>query len=135
MECVQRLCRRPRTVPKFSEEILSLHVVFKTVEDQLCDQGFKNKTLTLSTKHVDDLKILRDGLKTTLMELDALLKKYQSLIGNHSISFDRLKWGKEDLAELRERILVHVGLLTAFNLSLTRCVHIPNPSVLENRNI
>jgi len=35
---------------------------------------------------------------------------------SHSISFDQLR---RDFGGLRERILMHIGLLTAFNTSLT----------------
>ena len=114
----------PEQFRNFSQEILSLHVVVKTVEDQLHNTGPGDITLTMSAKHMDDLKTLHDGLQTIMKELDALLKKYQSLAENHSLSFDRLKWGQEDLVGFRERILMHVGLLTAFNTSLMWYVHI-----------
>ena len=117
----------PEQFRNFSQEILSLHVVVKTVEDQLRNRGPRNNTLTLSAKHTDDLKTLHDGLQTIIKELDALLKKYQSLTEDRFISFDRLKWGQEDLVGLRERILMHVGLLTAFNTSITWYVHVRLP--------
>ncbi|KAF8455123.1 hypothetical protein BGX38DRAFT_1169192 [Terfezia claveryi] len=115
----------PEQFRNFSQEILSLHIVFKKVEDQLCNQGPGNSILRLSARDMDDLKILHDGLQTIMKELDACLKKYQSLMEDHSISFDRLRWGQEDLVGFRERILMHVGLLTAFNTSLI-CGHVAN---------
>ena len=113
----------PEQFRNFSREILSLHVVFKKVEDQLRNQGFGSNTLTLSANDTNDLKILHDGLQSIVKELDALLQKYHSLTENHSISFYRLRWGQEDLSGLRERIIVHVGLLTAFNTSLMSYVN------------
>jgi len=118
----------PEQFRNFSQEILSLHVVFKKVEDQLRNQGSGNTTLMLSAKDTDDLKILHDGLQTIMKELEALLQKYRSLTENRSISFDRLRWGQEDLAGFRERILMHVGLLAMFNTSLTSYVHPPSGS-------
>ncbi|KAF8445103.1 hypothetical protein BGX38DRAFT_701066 [Terfezia claveryi] len=109
----------PEQFRNFSREILSLHVVYKQIKDQLCNQGYGNNSSTLSAKDTNDLKILHDGLQNIIKELDALLKKYKSLTVNHSVSFDRLRWGLEDLAGFRERIVIHVGLLTAFNTSLT----------------
>jgi len=111
----------PEQFRNFSQEILSLHVVVKTIEDQLRNQGPGNN---LSAKHSNDLKTFHDGLQTIMKELDTLLKKYQSLTEDHSISFDRLRWGQEDLVGFRERIITHVGLLTAFNTSLTWYVHV-----------
>ncbi|RPB22052.1 hypothetical protein L211DRAFT_763405, partial [Terfezia boudieri ATCC MYA-4762] len=113
----------PEQFRNFSQEILSLHVVYKQIEDRLCNQGYGNNNSTLSAKDMDDLRILHDGLQNIMRELDALLQKYQSLTENHSVSFDRLRWGQEDLAGFRERIVMHVGLLTAFNTSLTAYVH------------
>ena len=122
----------PKQFRDFAHEILSLHVVFKKVEDQLRNQGFGNNTLTLSAKDADDLKILRDGLQTIVKDLDALLQKYRSLKENHSISFDRLRWGQEDLSGLRGRLIVHIGLLTAFNTSLMSYVKPPfKPPILS----
>ena len=118
----------PEQFRNFSQEILSLHVVFKKVEDHLRNQGFGDNitgTLTLSAKDANDIKILYDGLQTIVKDLDALLKKYQSLLENRNILFDRLRWGQRDLTELRGRILVHIGLLNAFNTSLTWYVVFP----------
>jgi len=113
----------PEQFCSFSQEILSLHIVFKKVEDQLRNQGFRNSNLTLSTKDKDDLKNLHGGLQSVIKELDARLNKYRSLPENHSVWFDRLRWGQEDLAEFRERIVMHVCLLTAFNTSVLWYVH------------
>jgi len=113
----------------FSKEILSLHVVVKNVEQQLCTPaeaggvgllGSGSNTSSLSSKDRDDLKALCDGLQIIVKELDALHVRYQSLASNFRISIDRLKWGKEDLAGLRERIHTTISLLTAFNASLAK---------------
>ena len=126
----------PEQFRNFSQEILSLHVVFKKVEDQLGNQGLGNNTLTLSARDTNDLKILHDGLQTIVKELDALLQKYNSLTENHTISFDRLRWGKEDLSGVRERIIAYVGLLTAFNTSLMSYVNPPlNSSLYPTRSV
>ena len=107
----------PEQFRNVSQEILSLHVVFGKVEDQLHNQGY-----ALSAKDMDDLKILYNGLKTVMEELDALLNRYQSLSGNRIISFGRLKWGQEDLIGLRDKLRSNVTLLTVFNSSLARYV-------------
>ncbi|KAF8417400.1 hypothetical protein EV426DRAFT_376691 [Tirmania nivea] len=123
----------PEQFRNFSGEILSLHVVVRKIEDQLGMSGSEGgansnagpsrlpgcgSITSLSEEDKNDLNILYDGLQTTMKELDNLLKKYQTLASNPIISFDRLKWGKEDLAGLRERIHLSVSLLTAFNASL-----------------
>jgi len=101
----------PKQFRDLSQEISSLHVVHKQVEAQLL-------TVTLSANHTLDLKVLHDGLQTLMKDLSDLLEKYKSLTKNYTISFDRLRWGQEDIAELRQRILIHVCLLSAFNTNL-----------------
>ena len=133
----------PEQFRNFSQEILALHVVVSKVEDQLGISGSYGAAsgsgsqipaiasgswsqlptiVTLSMKDKNDLKILYDGLKGIMEELDALLKKYKSLSENHSISFDRLKWGQENLVGLRERLRSNITLLTTFNASLAKYV-------------
>jgi len=123
----------PGQFRNFSKEILSLHVVIKKVEQQLgCIPGSDagsaalpgsgSSTLQLNSKDTEDLKTLYDGLQAIVTELGALHAKYQSLASNPKISFDRLKWGKEDLSGLRERIQTNINLLTAFNASLAKFV-------------
>ena len=122
----------PEQFRNFSQEILALHVVVRKVEDQLGisgpDEAASGSQLptvaTLSMKDKDDLKILYDGLKGIMEELDTLLKKYERLSENRGIQFDRLKWGQEDLVELRERLRSNITLLTTFNASLTKYVHL-----------
>jgi len=126
----------PEQFRNFSKEILSLHVVIKKVEQQLgCTPGSDSyqagsaelpgsgsSTLRLNSRNTEDLKTLFDGLQAIVTELAVLHAKYQSLASNPKISFDRLKWGKEDLSGLRVRIHTNISLLTAFNASLAKCV-------------
>ncbi|RPB21396.1 hypothetical protein L211DRAFT_889902 [Terfezia boudieri ATCC MYA-4762] len=115
----------PEQFRTFSQEISSLNVVYQGVADQLQNQGGENNTLTLGEKNMADLKILHDGLQAFIKELEALLKRYQSLKEAKTFSFDRLQWGLEDLEGFRKRIPMHVCLLTAFNTSLMWYVHLP----------
>ena len=124
----------PEQFRSFSKEILSLHIVIRKVEDQLGISGSNGTasgsrsggaasvSVDLSTKDENDLKILYDGLKDIVKELSDLLQKYQHLASNPTISFDRFKWGKEDLVGLREKIQSNITLLTAFNATLAKYV-------------
>ena len=58
-----------------------------------------------------------------MKELDNLLKKYKSLESTCNL-IDRLKWGQEDLAGLRDKIRTNISMLTAFNSTLTKYVHL-----------
>ena len=128
----------PGQFHNFSAEILSLHVVVKNVEQQLCtlaelegDQtgsashpGSGGKTLRLNSKDTENLKTLFEGLQSIVAQLDALLVKHQRLASNRRISMK--EWGKEDLAGLRERIHTTISMLTGFNANLAKCV-LPPP--------
>jgi len=133
----------PEQFRDFSQEILSLHSVVRKVEDQLgisdldgmagrsrplaSDSGaVYAASLSLSAEDKNDLKILYDGLKAIMKELDDLLRKYQHLASNPTISFDRLKWGREDLVGLRDKIRSNIMLLTGFNVTLAKYVHVPH---------
>ena len=127
----------PEQFRNFSQEILSLHVVVRKVEDQLgisgprriasgspqlASGGVASLTLTLSTQGKNDLKILYDGLQSIMKELGDLLRKYQHLASSPTISFDRLKWGCEDLVGLRDKVWSNITLLTGFNSTLVKYV-------------
>ena len=129
----------PEQFRNFSQEILALHVVVRKVEGQLglsdSDGGSQLPAVgsssgsqppvvaTLSAKDKEDLKILYDGLQAIMKELDNLLKKYKSLESTRS-PIDRFKWGQEDLVGLRDKIQSNITLLTAFNSTLAKYVHL-----------
>ena len=123
---VHRICRCPRAIPQFLARDFIPSCWVQGSRRPATPSGSGGNTFTLSEKEANDLKSLHGGLQTIMRELDALLRKYHTLTENLSISFDRLTWGQEDLSELGERIVVHVGLLTAFNTSLMSYV---NPSL------
>jgi len=124
----------PEQFRNLSQDILSLNVVVRKVEDQLGISGSGQtegasrlpdleNIPSLSAKDRGDLVILYAGLRTIMKELDDLLNKYQSLATNHQINrIDRLKWGKEDLVGLRDKLRSNITLLTSFNTSLVKCV-------------
>ena len=106
----------PEQFRNFSQEILSLHIVIRKVEDQLgitgSDASASGRVASLSTKDKEDLKILYNGLQNVMKELDDLLKQYRNLESSRS-PIDRWKWGQEDLVGLRDKIRSNITLLTA----------------------
>jgi len=126
----------PEQFQNLSQEVLSLHVAARKVEDQLgisgyAETGVGSATVTrqpdsggignLSRKDKDDLRMLYDGLQTLMKEMDDLLKKSQNS-ALHGNPIDRLRCGQEDLAELRDKVRSNITLLTAFNMRLAECV-------------
>ncbi|KFX92266.1 hypothetical protein V490_05496 [Pseudogymnoascus sp. VKM F-3557] len=97
---------------RISSEVASLHVVIKETEE------YVTETQGLSPSRDARLTILIDGCKEVLLELEALLNNYESLGTQAQRSWDRVRWGLEELADVRSRIISNTSLLTAFNSSL-----------------
>ncbi|KFY26110.1 hypothetical protein V493_04256 [Pseudogymnoascus sp. VKM F-4281 (FW-2241)] len=97
---------------RMSGEVASLHVVIKETEEYVAE------TQGLSPSRDARLTILIDGCKEVLAELESLLNTYESLGTQAQRSWDRVRWGLEELADVRSRIISNTSLLTAFNSSL-----------------
>lgn len=97
----------PESFGHIHTEVLSLHAVLKEVHEAFSQQ-------TLSPSRQTSLKYVGDGCRDVLAELQALVEKYHSLGINSKLTWDRMKWGAEDIVGLRARLTSNVGLLTAF---------------------
>ena len=90
-----------------SSEVLSLHAVLKESEETLL-------VPPPSPTSVARLRIVLEGCTHVLNDLQALVKKYESLGSKSKVTWDRMKWGTEDITEIRARLTSNVALLTAF---------------------
>jgi len=97
---------------RISGEVASLHVVLKETEEYLAE------TRDLSPSRDARLAVLIDGVKDVLKDLEKLLAGYDSLGTQAQRTWDRMRWGLQDLADVRSRIVSNTTLLTAFNSSL-----------------
>ena len=90
-----------------SVEVLSLHAVLKESEETL---------LVPPPPPASEarLRVVLEGCSQVLNDLQSLVKKYESLGSKSKVTWDRMKWGKEDIAEIRARLTSNVTLLTAF---------------------
>ena len=90
-----------------SAEVLSLHAVLKESEETL---------LVPPPQPASEarLRVILQGCAGVLNDLQALVNKYESLGSKSKLTWDRMKWCKEDIAELRGRLTSNVALLTAF---------------------
>lgn len=99
---------------RLSSEVASLHVVVKETEEHIQEnQG-------LSPSRDARLNILVDGCKEVLADLERLLLNYESLGTQQQRTWDRVRWGMEELSEVRQRIISNTTMLTAFNSSLAK---------------
>ena len=97
----------PESFQKIHIEVLSL----KAVLDEAQETIFKRP---LEPKREERLQIIVKGCHSTLTDLDELISKYESLGTQTKRTWDRMRWCKEGILELRARLGNHVTMLTAF---------------------
>lgn len=97
----------PESFAGVRQETLSLHAVLKEIEEALGE-------CQLQSSQQERLQTICDGCKSVLEDLSALIQKYQSLGAQSQRTWDRLRWGKEDVDSLRNRLTSNVVLLSSF---------------------
>lgn len=97
---------------RLSAELMSLHAVLKETED------FLKEHPDMETSRRNRLEILTDGCNMTLRDLQAIVKRYDSLSTQAQRTWDRMHFGLQDLSEIRSRLVSSTTLLTAFNTSV-----------------
>lgn len=101
---------------RLSNEVASLHVVLKETED------YVHEFTDFDTSRNYRLKILTDGCNDILKDLEKLLNSYESLGTQAQRTWDRMRFGLEDLTDMRSRLVSQATLLTAFNSTLIKYV-------------
>ena len=90
-----------------SLEVLSLHAVLKECEETLFDRP-------LQPTRAERLIVIKDGCDKVLVDLQSLVDKYESLGTQSKRTWDRMKWGNEDIGEIRGRLISNTTMLNAF---------------------
>ncbi|GAB1314608.1 Potassium channel AKT1 [Madurella fahalii] len=97
---------------RLSTELLSLHAVLNETHEFLID----NPKLDTSRRH--RLSMLCDQCNAALEGLDSIVARYESLGTQAQRTWDRMRFGLNDLSDVRERLVSSVTLLTAFNTAM-----------------
>jgi hypothetical protein len=105
---VYKACKAaPSSFNNISGEVLSFHAVLEEVEETLDDQK-------LSPSRQARLETITGGCGSLLEDLQAVVKKYESLGSQGKRTWDRLNWDAEQISELRARLTSNTVMLTAF---------------------
>lgn len=105
---IYRACKdAPESFKNISQEVSSLHLVLKEVEETYSDE-------TLPDAQQSHLQTIGDGCRAVLEDLQTILDKYNSLGSKTKRTWDRLGWGSRDIVELRSRLISNTVLLTTF---------------------
>ena len=84
-----------------------MHIVLKEVEEEVLARP-------LAPIKQERLEAIGEGCYLVLNDLDNLIKRYQSLATQSKRTWDRMRYGMEDITELRARLTSNTGLLTAW---------------------
>ncbi|KAL8946056.1 MAG: hypothetical protein Q9222_007493 [Ikaeria aurantiellina] len=105
---VYKSCKEaPDSFADISQEVLSLHAVIREFGDSLA-------TATLPASQLNGLQTVARGCRKVLSDLQTIIDRYSSLGSQSKRTWDRLAWGKENITELRSRLISNTGLLNAF---------------------
>ena len=97
----------PGSFDNISVEVLSLHAVLKECEETVFARP-------LSQDRKERLVVIKEGCDKVLQDLQSLVTKYESLGTQSKRTWDRMKWGNEDIAEIRARLTSNITILTAY---------------------
>ena len=97
----------PETFGNLSAEVLSFQALLKEAEETLF-------TRPLPPASQSRLETIGNGCRSVLEDLQALMDKYEGLGLQVKRTWNRLKWGNEDVSEVRARLISNSTLLTGF---------------------
>ncbi|KAI1270982.1 hypothetical protein F5Y07DRAFT_406311 [Xylaria sp. FL0933] len=114
---------------RLSGEVASLHVVLKETEDYL------GEFHDLDVSRVNRLQILTTGCHDTLKDLERLMRSYDNLGTQVQRTWDRFRFGLQDLTDIRSRIgeLLGMKLTSSASSSTIRIEKRLNKFVCEVR--
>jgi hypothetical protein len=93
---------------EISTHVGYLHNVVKETQELLSNE-------TLSEVQGGRFRPLLHNIKEDLDDLNQLLIKHENMGTQSARIWDRMRWGLEDMAQLRLRLMRHTAMLEAFN--------------------
>jgi hypothetical protein len=110
---VYKLCRDSSSeFQNIKGDVAALHAVVKETEE--LDE------LNLSAEQKLRLETLKKNCQDVLLELKTLVDGYESLGTQAQRTWDRLRWGLEDVTKVREKMVSSTTLLGAFNSTVVK---------------
>ncbi len=87
-------------------EVFSLYAVLKEAEEIIFQSP-------LRAERQMRVKTVLNGCASVLSDLQRLVSKYESLGLRSKCTWDRIRWGSEEVTELRTRLISNVAMLVA----------------------
>jgi hypothetical protein len=99
-----------------SQTVIALHTAIKELEDEIENpDSILNRT---GASKKSELGLLVKNCVSVLQQLNQLLIKYKSLGTRSKRTWDRVRFGTENLQEIRDKLMVHTSSLTLFLTTL-----------------
>lgn len=99
---------------RISDEVSSLHLILRDTEDLL------QETSNLNEARRSRLTTLLETSTNVLNDLNKQLSTYESFGTDTQRTWDRLRWGLQDVSEIRSKLICVSTMLAAFNSSLAK---------------
>lgn len=97
----------PESFGNIHVEVLSFHAVLKEIQETVLPRP-------QSDERQARLAIVVNGCKRVLDDLQQLVDNYGSQPTKTKQTWNRMRWGFEDLTDIRGRLVSNTGMLTAF---------------------
>lgn len=95
-----------------------MHTVVKDLQDEA---GDANSVLNRrGAPRRQELLLLVENLRSALIEIDAIVQRYQGLARRERRIWDQLKFASEDLGQVRGKLTFHLTAINVFTESLSR---------------
>jgi hypothetical protein len=102
-----------------AKTVIALHTAIKELEDEVENpDSILNRTDHTGASKLSELELLVKNCKGALQQLNKLLIKYNSLGTSSRRTFDVLRFGAENLSEIREKLMTHTSSLALFLTTL-----------------
>lgn len=98
-----------------SEEVEAMYIVLQSIRKSISESETQ-----IAVEKREELDRVSRGSISVLNELRDLLNRYSSLGSNSHKTWDKYRWGDENVYLLRSRLISNTSLLTTFNTSLVK---------------
>lgn len=100
---------------RVAKEVKILHVTLKETEELLEEYHFD-----LTPSRRERLELIRESCSENLNELQALIQKYDRLATPSQRVWDQMRFGLQDVSEIKQNIVATYTKLDAFNHILSK---------------
>jgi len=113
---VYKACRdSSEEFQRVAKEVKILHITIKETEELLDEYHWE-----LSPSRRERLELIRESCAENLNELQSHVQKYEQLATPSQRVFDRMRFGLQDVSEIKQRIVATYTKLDAFNHVLSK---------------